>query len=152
HNSLLVSCLFSEESGQWRLYSMNFGLFKIEDMGAMQLYKIGREKAKSGDDISGVIYEELARECALPADNEFHYDSEMELKNFLDSFNQDLKAKFTLPIKVNSIQSHPEILSIKSQKTKEGFYPYILYRTNIPIADTVALQKENDQLHAQIDT
>ncbi|HXS35405.1 MAG TPA: hypothetical protein VN721_01795, partial [Flavipsychrobacter sp.] len=152
HNSLLISCLFCEENDQWKLYSMNFGLFKIKGMQAIQLYKIGREKVKNGDDISGVIYEELARECALPADNEFHYDSETELKNFLDSFNQDLRTKFKLPIKINSIWSHPEILSIKSQMTKEGFYPYILYRTNISIADTIALQKENNQLHAQIDT
>lgn len=69
---------------------------------------------------------------------------------------KETNSQYHFPIIVQQIKTKPQIFAINPQliteNSHQGIFPFIKYKSDIPLKDTVALKLENDELQKIVGT
>jgi|GEM_PF-4725818 len=144
----LISCVFTKTHGEWKILTMNFGLFSYNKLQAPDYYGIANEKYDANDFICAALNVEMCRALIDPASGAFVYPQEMEIQ--CKKIITEAAQRYTLPMKINSIATKPSIIDVAMQTHCMKIYPTVRYYSNIDIHDSMAIVKENNELHDMI--
>jgi len=149
-DQMLITCIYGKYPEGWKINIINFGLYQINKMNAIDLYKEAQKKYKKGYLIDAANTMFLLQSCLYPATNYMQYQLDGKINDFYKSIQTEIKQKYVLPNELNTIQSKPKIFNIYPQRVVEGHFPMIEYVTQISLKDTLNLRKENDEIHKLI--
>lgn len=149
---ILLTFIYGRNDNEWKINVLRIGEYSFFDKNAIDFYKEAKINYENGNLINAANYMGMAKKITLPAENYFHYQKEAEMKEFSDKLFAEANAKFPLPMKINEIESHPQIYNIRAKVFTEGISPLVSYITKIDLKDTIALKKENDELKNIIGT
>jgi len=150
----LISCVFIKEKQEWKLGTFFVGYFKYNGKTAPDMYNEAKRQYSEHNYFGAYINLYTAYSCLQPAGEHFKYDLEKEIKQFVDSFRKDFTAnggEFPYKINLPGSKHSIEFLSFGPVEGAKHIYPVILYKSDIPVSDTIALKKQTDILHAKID-
>jgi hypothetical protein len=143
---LLITCIYQKENDQWKLNVFRVGRYSYFGITAVDIYHEAKDKYEKGDVTDAANMMALAKQPLTPAYQFFHYDKEKEIKEFARKVVMEADTVFRFPNLVGELKSEPVIYNIRPLPMKEGIFPVITYGTKISISDTLAVQKENDEL------
>lgn len=149
---ILLTFIYGKEGNEWKINVLRIGEYSFFEKNAIDFYKLAKINYEKGNLIDAANYMGLSKKIVLPAENYFHYQKEAEMNKFSEKLFLEANAKFPLPMKVNEIESHPQIYNIRAKVVTEGIYPSVSYITKIDLKDSIALKKENAELKKIIGT
>jgi hypothetical protein len=153
-NSMLIIAIYGKHGDDWKLNILQMGEYEIIGKNAPGYYKDALKFYNAGDLIDAADMIIIAGQIGSPGGTYFKYKNESEMKELYSKILKEANTSYKFPITVNQIKTSPVIFGVNPQfigeKGKEGIYPSINYKTNINLADTAALRKENDALQKNI--
>lgn len=148
--SFALTTSYGKYGGNWKLNIMEIGLLKVMNGDAIDWYhRAGRDfdsgyLADAANDL--VIMEQLMR----PAGELLHYEKENDMNTLDQRLTAAISKRYPFPMKDSLVSSKPSIFRIALYRAPEAYYPFVLYRTTLPLTDTVALSRECDAIHARL--
>lgn len=142
----LVALLYGKESGEWKLFGIYSGQYSAQGLNAIVLYQKALELDKKGYLIPAFLYEKLAINLLRPVQF-FQYDKEREIQKYGDDLAKRVNEKFYWPIKLDSMQTKPEVISIDVVSVAEGgLMPIIPYVSSVDLNDPEKLKLEAEEM------
>jgi hypothetical protein len=62
----------------------------------------------------------------------------------------DAKSKYHFPLTLDRIASKPKLLNIYPQMVEEGYFPLVVYKSDINLKDTVSLKAEYEEVKTDV--
>ncbi len=150
NREFLFTCIYGKYGNTWELNTIRFGPYKIFEKNSIDFYKQSKIDFANGDLIDAGININLAQQTSLPANNAFVYFKLSEMMEFNRKLAGEAKMKIAFPLKINALNTSPQIFGVEPIVTTEGVFPLIKYLTTIQLADIVDLKAENDQIKKEI--
>src|ERR1700744_2860476 len=129
---------------------MGIGLLKIMNGDAVDWYHRAKSDFDSGyladasNDI--LIMDQLMR----PAGDLLHYEKEKEMTDFDERLSAAIGKRYPFPMTDSLVRTKPSIFRIALYRAPEAYFPFVLYRTTLPLTDTLALSRECDAVSARL--
>ncbi|MEO6851343.1 MAG: hypothetical protein ABI203_03630 [Mucilaginibacter sp.] len=147
----MITAVYGKYDYGWKVNKFDLNKYAINGKTAPELFKLAKERyAKNylvdADDIMG-----QAIDCARP-ENEWKYKEEKEISAFSNKLDGKVNKKYNFPYTITQVRTQPEIFRVENQKTPDGVFPMIYYLSDIKLADTIALKKENKSIQKVIGT
>lgn len=148
--SFALTTSFGKYGGDWKLNILEIGLLKIMNGDAVDWYHRAQRDYDSGyladaaNDL--LIGEQLLR----PAGDLLHYEKEKELTDIDQRLSSAITQRYPFPMTDSMVRTKPSVFRISVYRTPEGYYPFLLYKTQLPFTDTLALSKECDAVCAHL--
>ena len=149
-SDFLVTCIYGKYPDGWKINILQFGLYRINNQTAPELYMSAKKLYEKGCLVDAANYMILSSNVATPANKFWQYLNANDMKDFYDKVMSEATAKYSFPIRLDDIETHPEIFNIAPLVLEEGYFPLIEYQTEIDLQDTVQTKLENDKIHRQI--
>lgn len=147
-----ITLIFSKYDTEWKIDFIGTGLYKILNKDAFDLYTEAKILYNQKYLIDAVLYMSMSIQCQKPSGNNWQYIKESEMNDFRDKLLKEYTDNYKFPITLNDIETKPQIKSIVPQKLNEGYFPMIIYATNISMQDTSLLSVECDEIHSRLET
>lgn len=148
--SFALTTSFGKYGSDWKLNIMEIGLLKIMNGDAIDWYHRAQRDYDSGyladaaNDL--LIGEQLLR----PAGDLLHYEREKELTDIDQRLSAGITRAYPFPMTDSLVRTKPSIFRISIYRTPEAYYPFVLYRTQLPFSDTLALARECDAVNVHL--
>ncbi len=142
--------VYGKYGNNWKLNILQVGLMQIEGKDANAWHAQAQTDMNKGclaDAANDMVLCNLVNE---PANQFWHYAQENEFIEFDKRLTLALNKQYVFPLVFKNVPTQPQVFRIFPQVTNEGYFPMVVYKTNIKLTDTVALAKECDQMHQQI--
>jgi hypothetical protein len=149
-SEILITCIYGNYGGEWKLNILQFGKFKFYDKSAMDFYQMAKYDYSKGYLIDAANSMLIANACLTPAGKIFQYKNEKQFALFYDKVTNEVKSKYELPLILKNIFSQPEVFNIYPLGTDEGIFPMVQYLTKININDSILLKKENQKVKKEV--
>jgi hypothetical protein len=148
--SFALTTSFGKYGSDWKLNIMEIGLLKIMNGDAIDWYHRAQRDFDSGyladaaNDL--LIGEQLLR----PAGDLLHYQKEKDLGELDQRLSSAISTAYPFPMTDSLVRTKPSVFRISLYRTPEGYYPFLLYKTQLPLGDTLALSHECDDVCAHL--
>jgi len=146
----LILAIYGKYGKDWKLNILQIGEYSILNKTAQDYYESAKSDYRDRNMVDASDEMIMASELANPGGGQLKYKNEAEMKDFFDKVLKEANGQYQFPITVNQIKTKPRIFAINPQfiaeKGHEGIFPFIKYKSDIPLKDTVALKGENMQL------
>ena len=150
-NDLLIIVIYGNYNNQWKINHLQFGQYSLFGKTAPDYYKLAKENYEKLYLIDAVNYIGLSQQCLRPAANElFKYRKEKDIIEFYEKVMKEINSKFTFPLTLDNIDSKPKIFRIYPEMIDEGFFPMVLYLSEINLKDTTLLRLENEKVKIEV--
>ena len=87
----------------------------------MDYYRLAKLNYEKGDFVDAADNLLIANQCLKPANENFKYKKEEEVKAYYDKVMKETLSRYNLPLTLENIPSKPKVFSIYPQM-KEGRY------------------------------
>lgn len=148
--SFALTTSYGKYGGNWKLNIMEIGLLKVMNGDAVDWYHRAKRDFDSGyladaaNDL--VIMEQLMK----PAGELLHYEKENEMNELDQRLTAAIAQRYPFPMTDSLVKTKPSIFRIALYRAPEAYYPFVLYRTTLPLTDTMALSRECDAINARL--
>ncbi len=149
-DKLLVTVIFGKYEDSWRINILRVGEFALDGRIAPQWYEQAKDFYDKEHLANAGIAVSLMSRCMYPAEDFLIYEKEEQMQEFHDEVISKVSATYNLPLVVEELESHPQIISIYMKGFRQGFFPQISYVSNVDFADSTALEAENIRMHEMI--
>lgn len=149
-NEYLITNVYGKHPEGWKLNILQFGHYKIDGKTAPELYLKAKDNFEEGYLLDAVHNMILCSKTARPANEIWEYLNKKEMSEFYYSADKEINQKHPLPITLEMVDSHPQILSLYPQFTEEGYFPMIEYLTTISLEYTLKTKVENEKIQKEI--
>jgi hypothetical protein len=139
---LLVTAIYGNYSGDWRLNILQFGRYKLFGENARHYYESAKFAFEQSYLMNAVNRMIIAKMLASPVNNFSTSLVEPEMKTLDKEINNAVESKYKFPLFFDNIKTRPAFFKINSYISNSEFYPAIQYLTSTPLNDTVALKSE----------
>jgi len=151
-----VFTVFGKYENGWKLNILSINNYSMLGKTAPEYYAKSMAEYHKGDTIDAALNIIVASALGSPGGKHFQYQDRDDMVAYYSSTVAEANSAYHFPITVKQIKTAPQIFTITPQlitdKTKEGIYPLIKYRSSVNIADTVALKAENNALQKVVGT
>jgi len=145
-------CLYGRKGKNhpWKMDFFQTADWGHKNQGAMDYYQKSKQFMDKGYFLNAFLEARIAYKYAKAPQGLFQYRQEQDLMDHLNTLAKKMNESFTLPIKIDSLPGKPEIMAVAPQVTTDGFFPMIVYLTDVKFEPDF-LKKECDLIHAQIE-
>ena len=150
HNKYVLTNIYGKYEGGWKLNILQFGQYKANGFTATELFTKAKKEYDKGYLIDAAFDMIMSSNISKPANQLWKYLQEDEMKEFYETVMAEVNKEYAFPLKLDKIDSKPEILNISPQEIDEGSFPMVEYLTKIDLKDTVNTRLENDEIHKSI--
>ena len=147
---ILLTTIYGNYDGKWKMNIFRVGRYRYYGKSAMDLYQIAKKDFARSYLVDAVCDLSMANECISPASGIFQYKKEAEYKSFFDTVLNNVKSKYHFPLTLDRIASKPKLLNIYPQMADEGYFPLVIYLSDINLKDTVSLKTEYENVKIEI--
>lgn len=151
-DTLFILTNYSTYNGVWKLNQMRISELTHNGIRAEKYYQMAKESLNKGHYIQSMDHLQGLYFSSMPFNNLYRWDNS-EASDSLRSFvYEEHASKLPVPDTLTEIQSKPylEYFRIDQGKNLE-FLPTFVYATTIPMDDTVAIMKENREIHNMVE-
>lgn len=141
-NRFMITAVYEKLDYGWKLVSLEVNQYTINGKTAPELYKLAKEEYDKKYMVDALNTTEQAYECLKPA-NGWAYPQEKEVAGFYSQLMDKVNRKYNFPYTLKQVKTQPQIFRVLNQKEDDGVFPMIYYLSDIKLADTAALKKEN---------
>jgi hypothetical protein len=152
--NFMVLAIYGKYKDGWKLNILHIGEYSMLGKTTPDYYNEALDFYHRGllIDASDMIF--IASQLANPAGTYLKYKNEDEMKSFYTKVVNEANTKYHFPIVVDQIKTKPQIFGISPQFIGEpghqGIFPFIKYKSDIPLSDTVNLKIENQAIQKVI--
>lgn len=150
HDEYLLTNIYGKYPEGWKLNILQLGRYSYHGKNAPAYYAEAQTAYEKGHLMDAANYMMLSAQLAKPANKFWRYQREEDFRTFYDQVRKEGAAAHTLPKTITDLHPAPQIVSIYPMCVDEGCFPMVEYLTQIDVADTTELKRENDALHAII--
>jgi hypothetical protein len=147
---ILVTAVYGNYSGDWRLNILQFGRYKLFGENALYYYELARSDFKQSYLMNAENHMIIAKLLAKPVNNFSAYLLEPEIKTLDKDIVKAVESKYTFPLFFTNIKTRPAFFKINSNVSHSELYPAIQYLSAIPLADTIALKSEYELFKKEV--
>ncbi|MDR3714860.1 MAG: hypothetical protein P4L51_18775 [Puia sp.] len=148
--TLSLVTVYGKYGDTWKLNMFHMGIVKLMNRDAFDWYQRAADHFKSGSLVDASNDLNLCQQVLYPGNRIWHYQQEKKIFGLNQDVSVAIRRTYTFPLTVDRLLSKPRIFQEFPQVTKQGYFPMILYISDIKISDTAALRQECDSLHQVI--
>ena len=142
----LLTLVYALIDGRWKIDALFFRPYAIDGKNASDFYKEAKKLSEQGDWLDAICVLGNWNTYKHPADV-LKYDNEEKA----EKLNQELQAivpkESPLPYIFANVSTQPKMFSATRNFFETKSVLIISYLSNVSLADTISLKKENDQVH-----
>jgi hypothetical protein len=148
--SFALTTAYGKYGDSWKLNILEIGLLKVMNRDAIDWYQRAQHDYEKGfladaaNDL--LICEQLLR----PAGDMLHYEKEKDINDMDQRLTAAIAQRYPFPMTDSLVSTKPSIFRISLNRAPEGYYPLVLYKTKLPLKDTLALSRECDAVYAHL--
>ena len=140
--NLILGLIYGKYKDGWKLNICQIDNYRFNKMTAIDFYKKSKAQYEKGYIIDAANNIYLANELLNPNEKIWLYKDKATIEAFFTKIKTEIEEGYEFPMEVHSSKYKPQILGIVPAVRKEGVVPYVNYKTEIDINDTIALKKE----------
>lgn len=130
---LLMANVYIEQEGEWKLDTSMFSEYSSQGMNALDYYEKAKELDEEGSIIPAYIYTATSVDL-LNLSSIVSYKQAYEIKEYANYISEKANKTYDFPIKFGT-EEGIEVIGISRQITLEGYFPKIMYITDIELND-----------------
>lgn len=148
--SFALTTAYGKYGDTWKLNVLQLGLLKIMNGDAIDWYNKAQRDfdqgylADAGNDL--LLCEQLMK----PAGDFIRYVKEKEINDLDLKLTTAITGRYPFPLTDSLVKTRPSIFKISLFRTDEGYFPFILYNTRLPLSDSTGLDKECNAVCAHL--
>jgi len=147
---ILVTAIYGKYGGKWKMNIFRIGQYSFYGKTGMDYYQMARRDFARSYLVSAVCDISIAHQCMTPGGQIFQYKKETEFKTFTDTVFNKIKSKYQFPLTMDGISGKPKLINIYPQMRVEGYFPLVLYKSDINLKDTVLLKTEFEKVKTEV--
>jgi hypothetical protein len=146
-NRYLVTMIYAKYSGKWKLDYFNYSPLLIEgkDSYAWEIEAVN--EIKKGNYVNADMYHKISGLLSRPGGNIWSYTSESEIPDMEQLIHREVGIYHQLPKTIENIKSKPKIVETYAEFMNDSLFPAIVYKTNLPLKDSIAISNECEELN-----
>lgn len=149
NQEILFCAIYGRYGPAWKLNTLYFGILSMYGKRAPDYYSMAKTAWDKHYLSDAVNYADLARICLHPGGELFHYKQEKEIEDFALKVHARADSTFRFPLVLENIKSKPALFRIFPEVSREGFFPMVYYKTQIPLENETALRQEYQEVKSE---
>jgi len=145
----MITAVYGKYDYGWKVNRFDLDEYAVNGKTAPELFKLAKEDYDKKYLVDAANLMQQAQDCIHPCQG-WQYQQEAGIKSFADQVADQLNHKYNFPYTVKQVSTQPMIFRVLNQKTPDGVFPMIYYLSDIKLADTIALKKENEHIRKVI--
>ena len=147
---VLLTIIYGKYENEWKINVCRLGQYALLKKNSYDYYLQARKYYEDGHLADAINNVDAALFCAKPAEQFISFSHSQEMESFSKRIKAEAERKFTFPIPLDMVKTNPKILQVTAHLSDEGFFPVVVYQSDISLKDTVMLKKENELMRKEI--
>lgn len=149
-DKFMITAVYCKYDYGWKLNVLAMEPYTITRKTAPELYKSAMNKLSKGYVVDAFIEMDIAEKCLQPS-QVWTYPKNEEMGKDYGKIIEYLNS-YKYPLVIDKVATKPRIFQVTHLSTDEGIFPSVDYISTIDLKDTVALEKEKEEIKSSIGT
>ncbi|MGE5437621.1 MAG: hypothetical protein ACM3O3_10370 [Syntrophothermus sp.] len=149
-NELLITLIYGNSNGGWKLYHIQFGTYSLYDKTAIDYFKIAQKYDSLGYLIDAANALFFAQQTLKPGNQLWQYQKEKDIIELQKKLMDKINSSYKFPLTIEQVKTKPQVYNIYPQTFNDRYETIIKYYSHIDLKDTIQLKAENFEIRKVI--
>ncbi|PJJ79335.1 hypothetical protein [Mucilaginibacter auburnensis] len=143
-NKLMLTVVYGKFEIGWKANEISLAYYTQRGKTSTELLDLAKEEYSKGYLVNAINNIMMAANAT--SSKYLKNPHAEEISTFSQKVIDEANAKISYPLTLSEVSTKPKIISISSNAKEDEFLQYIYYITNLKIADTGGLKRENNEI------